>query len=117
MLPGIVSIPLTYLFFECYFGGGGGFFLFLGILGVLFYVIMVFICLKVGKEQSQNSSESVDNIDTGLSPSTKFTAILFGLFILGRHSKEKSIFDSSRDDLFWQEKYHKHDSFCDDDDY
>ncbi len=106
-LIGIIYFPFIYLFFVTYSDGGDSFFLVLAILGILFYVLLAILCLReFMKPDSKRNRDSLPQSDTGLSTQSKVMAMLLGATLAGNSSrkKHKSIFDSARDDLFWQEK-------------
>lgn len=95
------------------------------VAGVIFVLFCAWLILKPKKNKESTEPKSPakpaslpDSVE--LSPSTKLMAGMLGATVLGKSSKkkEKSIFDSARDDLFWQEKYRRDNRYdeCDDDD-
>lgn len=124
IIPLIVIGPIVYLFFICYSDSGDGSFLFLTILGILFYFALVFICLRVTSDSTNTSSETRNTVrsqDSGLDLGTKLMLGAMGAKLLNNaiEKEKKKSKERDRETFFWQEsireKNNIHDDFHDDD--
>ena len=104
--------PFVALFFALYSATSEySFFLILGILGIVLYLLIVFILIKTWIQAGNPNSKPAPTSDTfvDILPGTPLNlgimgiAMLHGLF--GGQSKSDS--DTAFSDLFWQEKYRR----------
>ena len=112
-------VPIAYFFWDAYSDTKEPFFMGLFIVLIVAYLLVAAMIIYVfgGKKENPNDDPGVQ-AGTGSSPSKILTAMTLGAALGGSSSKKKrkSISESARDELFWQEKYHKDRHYDDEED-
>ena len=106
----VIMAPFAYFFLDAAIDTGEPFFTCFFIVLIVAYILAAAMVIYVwgGKNEGQADSSSKTE-GNGPSPTEILTAVTLGAALGGRSSrkKRKSLSESARDELFWQEKYHK----------